>query len=129
MINNTFLADIKSLNLINFDIFLLVGLLQGVKIPLTVELEAKFGKGLFKKSIKIKFKTPSAGAYWLSFNGSWGPFIGGHCSLYFHPTKTHTAWTVGLLGRQNNKVKPCKWAISCQPRKLWGNKSGYNTDP
>ena len=41
--------------------------------------------------------------------------------------RSHTATTVGKLGTKQSNVKAGEWAISQQPRALWGNKAYYNT--
>ena len=97
-----------------------------VVVPLGAELLKRFGENFFN-SESIVFKQPHPGAVWISHLS--GSRKGQLCSMYFHPTNTHSAWTDGKLGKKKSTEAPCKWAISCQTR-AWGrNKSGYDTAP
>ena len=103
--------------------------LGGIAIPMAAQLLKQFGKDFFK-AISTVIQQPSPGAVWISsLTGDWGTWKGKLCSMYFHPTKEHGAWTDGKNGVKRSIENPCEWAISCQTRALWGNKSGYTPFP
>lgn len=64
---------------------------------------------------------------WLtSVNGDWGTYGGQVMSAFYHPTKTHSATTVGKLGQKRSVANKGEWAISIQTKALFGNKAFYN---
>ena len=48
-------------------------------------------------------------------------------SAYYHPSKKHTATTVGKLGTKQSVAEGGHWAVSLQTRGLGGNKANYDT--
>jgi hypothetical protein len=80
------------------------------------------------KSRSYSESSPYPGSLWItSLDGTWGSWEGQVVSLYYHPSKTHTATTVGRLGEKRSTAGPGQWAISYQTRGAFGNKCYYNT--
>ncbi len=48
-------------------------------------------------------------------------------SAYYHPTKKHSATTVGKVGTKKSIANAGEWAISNQTKAAYGNKAFYNT--
>ena len=74
------------------------------------------------------FSQPHEGSGWIiTLDGQYGSWAGNVVSCYYHPTKSHTATTIGKLGEKRSKAGPGEWAISEQPKGMYGNKCYYNT--
>ena len=74
------------------------------------------------------FTQPHPGAMWISSqNGNKGLKNGWVISCYFHPIKSHMAYTKGSLGRKESYENGNKWAVSVQTKARSGNKTGYGT--
>lgn len=59
-------------------------------------------------------------------DGKWFTHDGHVLSAYFHPTKKHSATTIGVLGQKKSIAGPGEWAISIQTRGAFGNKAFYD---
>jgi len=71
---------------------------------------------------------PHAGSLWITnLEGKYGSWKGMVVSCYYHPTKRHSATTVGKLGEKRSEASAGQWAISVQTKGLFGNKCYYNT--
>ncbi len=74
------------------------------------------------------FSQPHEGSGWVTtLEGKYGSWNGQVVSCYYHPTKSHTATTVGKLGEKRSAAGPGKWAISVQTKGMTGNKCYYYT--
>jgi len=94
------------------------------------ELAATVGKFVYEELShgSSHFSQPHAGSVWITcLEGKYGSWKGKVVSCYYHPTKTHTATTVGKLGEKRSTAGPGTWAISEQTKGLYGNKCYYNT--
>ena len=108
---------------------------RGIIIPEYESLARQFGDGckdLFEgdqsKISAIVISQPHPGAVWISIlKGTWGTRNNKIYSLYYHPTKEHTATTTGRLGQKRSYAAANKWAVSIQTKGMWGNKTNYNT--
>ena len=124
-----FLCHILLYQSIIFFFLLLVLRIAGVLLPRANEIGDKlidFIKANANAD-SIVFKQPSPGAVWISIlTGTWGFWNGKLCSFYFHPTKEHSAITDGKNGKHKSTAEACAWAISCQTRAMFGNKSDYD---
>ncbi|KAN0011919.1 hypothetical protein ACTFIU_000138 [Dictyostelium citrinum] len=65
---------------------------------------------------------PYPGAIWISTIED-----GKVKSFYYHPTKSHSATTIGRLGTKTSIADPGEWAVSQQTKALFGNKTHYKT--
>jgi len=75
----------------------------------------------------VVVQQPEAGAFWLSHvDGNLPTWKGQVISCYFHPSKPHSATTIGKLGTKRSEASAGHWAISVQTRGLTGNKTMYN---
>ena len=55
----------------------------------------------------FQYSQPSTGAEWFSWtDGYWSLFAGTVLSAYRHPTKKHSATTVGKLGQKKSEAGP-----------------------
>ena len=71
---------------------------------------------------------PHPGAMWIStLEGNYEEWKGMVVSCYYHPTKRHTATTIGKLGTQRIEAPAGIWAVSVQPKSMYGNRSLFNT--
>lgn len=71
---------------------------------------------------------PHAGSMWISIlEGNYGKWQGQVVSCYYHPTKDHTATTIGKLGTKRSEAPAGVWAVSFQPKSMYGNRCHYNT--
>ncbi len=66
------------------------------------------------------------GALWITSIDGCHELDGSLISAYYHPTKNHTASTKGTLGTRTSVAKSGEWALSMQPRALFGNKAYYS---
>ena len=58
------------------------------------------------KSTKTSISSPYAGSLWLTYvDGNWLSSSGQMCSAYYHPTKKHTATTIGKLGTKRSEAE------------------------
>ena len=72
---------------------------------------------------------PHGNDYWIhALGGSWGDVDGQVLSAYYHPTKKHSATTIGLTGKITEVAEAGRWAISHQNKSPTGNKVFYNSD-
>lgn len=79
-------------------------------------------------SPKVSQSSPEAGSLWLtSVDGTWLSGDGNVMSAFYHPTKKHSASTIGKLGTKRSVAEAGKWAVSIQTRGAFGNKAFYNT--
>ena len=101
---------------------------DGISIPLADKLVKRFGEKLFT-SDSVVFQQPSPGAVWISIkNPDFGILKGKVCSMYFHPTREHSASTKGKFGIKKSIADPCEWAISIQPTHwFFTDKTYYDT--
>ncbi|CAD8193005.1 unnamed protein product [Paramecium octaurelia] len=71
---------------------------------------------------------PGEGSVWISYlDGNHFLNNGQVLSMFYHPTKKHTATTVGKLGQKQSVAGPGQWAYSIQTKGAYGNKAHYNT--
>jgi len=71
---------------------------------------------------------PHPGSMWISIlEGNYEDWRGMVVSCYYHPTKKHTATTIGKLGTKRSEASAGNWAISVQPKSNYGNRCFYNT--
>ncbi|CAD8113429.1 unnamed protein product [Paramecium primaurelia] len=70
---------------------------------------------------------PEAGSIWISYlDGSYFLHNGQVVSLFYHPTRKHTATTIGKLGKKQSVADAGQWAYSIQTKGAYGNKTYYN---
>ncbi|CAD8106733.1 unnamed protein product [Paramecium sonneborni] len=71
---------------------------------------------------------PDVGCVWITYlDGTRLKQNGKVASLFYHPTKQHTATTTGKLGQKRSVAGPGEWAISEQTKGAFGNQAFYNT--
>ena len=111
-------------------------MIKGIAIPLLEQLAAKLASETGKtaaawleslmNSTSIVVQQPEQGCIYLSeLDGTWGLWNGTVMSAFYHPTKEHSATTVGKLGQKRSVAKAGEWAVSIQTKGLYGNKSNY----
>lgn len=104
---------------------------RGIAIAAAGQLAAELGADFIsalRSADSFSVSQPHAGSVWISSSdGSWGTWEGMVVSCYYHPTKTHSATTVGKLGTKRSEAAAGTWAISKQTRGLGGNKAFYDT--
>jgi len=121
---------------LNFLIYFTVTKIAGILIPSIKSLVQRFGdqvaeflsQNILLDTVKIKLV---GGGVWISilFEEWTILFKGQVCSLYFHPTKRHSATTeTGIFFKTFNRIvaPPCKWAISCQDHTLGRDRTYYD---
>ena len=99
-------------------------------LPVIQELINFFGQAFIDElnSGSYVVSQPERGAWWISrVTGHYGFWNGEVVSAYYHPTREHTATTVGKLGTKRSYASAGHWAISVQTKAGWGNKTYYNT--
>ncbi|CAK89315.1 unnamed protein product (macronuclear) [Paramecium tetraurelia] len=70
---------------------------------------------------------PAEGSVWIMYlDGNHYLQNGQVLSMFYHPTKRHTATTVGKLGQKQSVAGPGQWAYSNQTKGAYGNKAYYN---
>jgi hypothetical protein len=93
-----------------------------------LKITANFAIDMMAKAKSWQYSQPHPGAIWFSFtDGVITGWQGQVVSAYFHPTKEHSATTVGKLGQKTSKAAAGQWAVSMQTKALFGNKAMYNT--
>ncbi len=93
---------------------------EGYSVAKNVLYEA-LNSGSFTRS------SPEIGSLWITdLTGTWGLQNGKVMSAYYHPTKDHTATTVGKNGQKRSAAAKGTWAVSIQTRAAFGNKAYYN---
>jgi hypothetical protein len=77
--------------------------------------------------------TPKEGGLWISHSDGISNLGGMVVSSYYHPTKRHSATTIGKLGTQTSYAEAGEWAVSTQSKCMmvtWNlkskNKTKYN---
>lgn len=103
---------------------------QGIDIPLVSQLAKELGQEFIDnlKAPSVVVSQPHEGAVFISsLDGNWSSWHGQVVACYYHPTRPHTATTVGKLGTKQSKAEAGSWAISIQTRAMFGNKTHYNT--
>lgn len=79
------------------------------------------------RSGSFSISQPHPGAVWISIvEGSHLSLNGRVASLYYHPTKQHSASTTGSLGIKRSVAEAGSWAISFQSKAMMGNKANYD---
>jgi hypothetical protein len=74
------------------------------------------------------YSEPYPGTQWVTIvEGKWLTCNGIVVSAYYHPTRPHTATTIGKLGTKKSAAKPGDWAVSWQTKAPFGNKAFYET--
>lgn len=109
----------------------MTAVVRGIIIEATGQLAAQLGADFIRSlqsSPSFQISQPHEGAIWISCqDGKWGTWEGQVLSAYYHPTRSHTATTVGRLGQKQSQAAAGRWAISVQTRAIAGNKALYNT--
>lgn len=71
---------------------------------------------------------PHAGSTWITVvDGTWLTHDGIVVSAYYHPSRPHTATTIGKLGTKKSAANAGQWAVSWQTKAAYGNKAYYDT--
>eukprot|EP00029_Vermamoeba_vermiformis_P013961 TRINITY_DN8940_c0_g1_i1.p1 TRINITY_DN8940_c0_g1~~TRINITY_DN8940_c0_g1_i1.p1 ORF type:complete len:114 (+),score=11.73 TRINITY_DN8940_c0_g1_i1:22-342(+) len=99
-------------------------------LPVIIELATELGQAFVDSlgSGSVVMSQPQEGTWFLSsLYGQWGTYSGQVVACFYHPTKKHTATTEGKNGEKRSVAEAGHWAISCQTRGLFGNKTHYNT--
>lgn len=74
------------------------------------------------------YSHPHPGSTWVSIlDGQWLSTDGVLVSAYYHPSRPHTATTIGNIGSKKSAANAGEWAVSWQTKAALGNKSYYDT--
>jgi hypothetical protein len=95
-------------------------------IPAMELLTSILGSGVIDALRRDTFAVSQPGIDQVWISGVWS---GSVISCYYHPTKTHTATTVGKVGPKQSFAAANQWACSVQTSALKGNKAYYNDSP
>uniref|UniRef100_A0A0G4HFR4 Uncharacterized protein n=1 Tax=Chromera velia CCMP2878 TaxID=1169474 RepID=A0A0G4HFR4_9ALVE len=110
-------------------------IIKGIAIPAAEKLAEKLADGAWDwlkdnaNADLFQLSQPHPGAVWISvLDGQWGTWKGQLMSAYYHPEKGHSATSVGRLGKKKSVEAAGVWAVSLQPRAMFGNKAFYDTE-
>ncbi len=100
-------------------------IVNGIVVPALPDLAKALGCEIAESlsTGEVSLSQPHEDALWISSNDWNGQVL----SAYFHPSRYHTASTVGQLGEQSKSATSGRWAVSRQPRASSGNRALYNT--
>lgn len=97
-------------------------------LPMVFEIISELGSEAIEilSSSTVSYSQPEGNDYWITYlDGTWGTYDGKVISMYYHPTRKHTATTRGKLDMKRSVANGGHWAISHQTRDLWHNKAYY----